>query len=504
MNELNKIYEAMLKSWNTTLTSDAQLMLLMGGQEHPVRVDDKFVYLPTSDNLNGVTIGKVFFHPACESIMSKETEIFKVIRKLTVAKIYSIFQPIASVLFTVASKKSGKTLSSKMLEQLEPFKLASKETRDELIELVKTVSVTLEGTGVDTRLINWNLIKGGKDENERHIYYTATPSFPFHSELSRYLLQNPAAERITFAGTTVSRAAAQLMIHLLEMAFPAINDPSSCSYSTTSPDAARLIAYLNSYALVASGLNSLIGKYRKDFDAIGIYGIELSWSSDLDMLPELKGLVPPLDYNNHNVREAQPRQDTNQMLNSVLNTNSQQPQQQYVQPQQQQSRAPNPPIQPSPRGSESYVGVDYLENGLFEYRYRQTDGSERVSVVDESGRFIQEYVRPAGFQQQQTLLNALGMNLNTLMTPQVTPGNLSQAQLLQLALQLNQQKSGIPPIYGIGVQPVGGTVAIDPYTHQPVYVQPQQQQSTVTSPMYGINTQPVYSTETPGMSINNY
>ena len=94
MNKLNKLYEAMLKSWGVSFTEDYALMLNMGGVEVPVKVDDKQTYLPTSENLNGMTIGKVFFHPACESIMSKETEIFKVIRKLTAAKIYSTFQPI--------------------------------------------------------------------------------------------------------------------------------------------------------------------------------------------------------------------------------------------------------------------------------------------------------------------------------------------------------------------------------------------------------------------------
>ena len=76
MNQLNSIYQSMLKSWGVSFTPDHELILNMAGQEVPVKVEDKQVYLPTNDNLNGVTIGKVFFHPACESVMSKETEIF--------------------------------------------------------------------------------------------------------------------------------------------------------------------------------------------------------------------------------------------------------------------------------------------------------------------------------------------------------------------------------------------------------------------------------------------
>ncbi|QMV29152.1 hypothetical protein AP1_0451 [Aeromonas phage AP1] len=93
------------------------MFLNMGGAKHPVKVDDKQVYLGESEVLNGVTIGKVIFHPACESIMSKETEIFKVIRKLTAARLYQVVQPVAQVIFAVAGKKSGKTLNGKLVER---------------------------------------------------------------------------------------------------------------------------------------------------------------------------------------------------------------------------------------------------------------------------------------------------------------------------------------------------------------------------------------------------
>jgi len=180
----------MVKSFGCNLTQDHALFLVMAGVEVPVKVKDMQVYLPTSENLSGVTIGKVFFHPACESIMSKETEVFKVLRTMTSAKIYSTFQPMFDVIHNVASKKSGKTLNGKTLEQLEPFKNITKALSAEVKEIIKTISIHVESNGIDSRLINFSMIKGGKTEDGDTAYYTATPTFPFYTELYRVISQN--------------------------------------------------------------------------------------------------------------------------------------------------------------------------------------------------------------------------------------------------------------------------------------------------------------------------
>lgn len=455
MNELNKLYEAMLLSWNVVFDSEYALMLSMGGQEHPVKVDDKKVYLPTADNLEGITMGKVFFHPACESIMSKETEIFKVIRKLTCAKIYSTWQPIAQVLFAVAGKKTGKTLSDKMIEVLAPFKNASKEVKQQLIDLIKGVGITLDSKGIDNRLISFNMNKGGKDENDRHIYWTATPVYPYYNELCKFMLKNQGvngADKLNFNGSSVSRDALMLMMHLLEVCFPSASDPEMHSCYVVSPDAARLTAYLNSYVLVARGLNSLIGKHRKEFDSAGQYGIEVEWSVELDNLGSLKGLIPTLDYNNHNVSTShEETQSNNGVYNGVLNTvgggnNGGQP--------QSQRTVVNPPIKPAPRGNETHIGTDYIEaNGLFEYRYQMPNGLERVVAVNESGQLISENIRNPMANNMMAGMPNMGM----------LTGNLDPR--VQAALLLaGAGNSGVPPLMGMG-NGMPGFVR-DPYTGQ--------------------------------------
>lgn len=397
MNKLNKLYEAMLKSWGCTFSADAALNLNFSGTTVPVTVDEKQVYLATSENLNGVTIGKVFFHPACESIMSKETEIFKVIRKLSTAKIYSVFQPICEILFSVSNKKSGKTLTLKMQETLEPFKSVTKAVKQEVIDIIKTISITMENQGVDTRLINFSLIKGGKNDNDEPIYYSATPSFPFYTELYRTVAQNEhlkPADHITFNNLSCSMQALRLVISLFEVAFPAVLDPARYRYSVTTQDAARLTAYLHSYGLVASDLNSLIGKFRKEFDAIGIYGIDLDWLADLDEISEIKKLIPALDYNNYNMSSPASAPAANSgarissynPLSSIANTSG--------------GHQPNPgsantiaaaPKIPDTMAGETYIGCDYSQaNGIYEYKFQGSNGMIRVRRLAEDGRFISE------------------------------------------------------------------------------------------------------------------
>lgn len=451
MNKLNKLYEAMLKSWGCSFADDHALVLNMGGVEVPVKTDGKQTYLPTSENLNGMTIGKVFFHPACESIMSKETEIFKVIRKLTAAKIYSVFQPIFEVILNVATKKTGKTLSGKMQEQLEPFKGVSKALKQEVLEIIKTISIDVEDQGIDSRLINFSLIKGGKTDNDETAYYTATPSFPFYTELYRTVSQNEhlkPSDRVSFNNQNVSMAALNVVIALFELALPAVQDPSRKKYSSTSPDAARLVAYLHSYGLVASDLNSLIGKFRKEFDSIGVYGIDLDWISDLDEIGEIKSLIPALDYNNYNLTSAPETPASNSAsarissynpLHGIFN-NGQQVNIQHT------GTPTNAPKTPDCQPGETYSGSEYSQsNGIYEYKFQQPNGMIRVRRLAEDGRFISEDI--------QMPQNGNG-NMNPMM---MNPMMMNQMMMAQM-------NNGLVPLVGMGMGNQQGAMVRDPYT----------------------------------------
>lgn len=457
MNKLNKLYEAMLKSWGCVIDEGGGIMLNFAGVSVPVKVDDKQTFLPTSDNLNGITVGKVFFHPACESIMSKETEIFKVIRKLTCAKIYEVFQPICDVLFTVANSKSGKTLTNKTLELLAPFKGVNKNVRNEVVEIIKKISITLEDQSIDTRLINFSLIKGGKNEDDEPVYYTATPSFPFYTELYRTVAQNDHlknSDHMTFNNMNVSMHSLRIVIALFETAFPACTDPSRKKFSVTSPDSARLLAYMHSYGLVVSDLNSLIGKFRKEFDAIGLYGINIDYLSDLDEIGEIKKLIPPLDYNNYNISSSpeQPAANSGARISSynplagIVNTSSSN---------QGSSNGAIPsqaPKVPDALPGETYIGCDYSQsNGVYEFRFQQSSGMIRVRSLGEDGHLITET-----FQQPQ------GMGQNNY------PVNMG----MQNPYAMQPMNMGMQSPYGGNMAPAPG-YARDPYTGQLVPLPPQ-------------------------------
>lgn len=482
MNKLNKLYEAMLKSWGCVISEDAAINLNFSGNVVPVKVDDKQLYLATSENLNGITVGKVFFHPACESIMSKETEVFKVVRKLTSAKIFAMFQPMVEVIFNVAGKKSGKTLNGKMLEALEPFKVATKTVKQEVIDILKTMSIAMEDGGIDTRLINFSMIKGGKTDNDEAIYYSATPSFPFYTELCRTIGQNDhvkASDRVSFNNLNVSMQSLRTAQALFELIIPACVDPSRKKYSATISDAARLVAYLHSYGLVASDMNSLIGKFRKEFDSIGIYGIDLDWLSELDEIGEIRKLIPSLDYNNYNITSTAEQPAANGVrvssynpLTSVLNTSSNNAQ---PQPGAQVAGTSGPKV-PDAQPGETYIGSEYNPvNGVYEFKYQQQNGYIRVKSLSEEGRFISEFFQNPAQQTTMPGMPAMmpGMGMPTMM-PGMMPG---------MGMPMG---SGIPML-GLPQQPGMGGFVRDPYTGAfvPAGGQPMQQPTPMPGMMPG-------------------
>ena len=493
MNKLNKLYEAMLKSWGCSFDEQAAITLNLSGNLVPVKVDDKQVYLPTSENLSGITIGKVFFHPACESIMSKETEIFKVIRKLSSAKIYAVFQPIFEVLVAVASKKSGKTLTGKTLELLEPFKAVTKTVKQEVTDLIKTISITLEDTGLDTRLITFSMIKGGKNEEDQPIYYTATPSFPFYTELYRTAAQNEhlkGNERITFNNLNVSMQAVRTVIALFEMALPACTDPSRKKYAVTSSEAARLVAYLHSYSLVASDMNSLIGKFRKEFDSIGIYGVDLDWVSDLDEIGEIKGLVPALDYNNYNMTSAPetPAANSGARISSfnpmanVMNTSSAQPG--VAVPQATTAAPVNTPKVPDSLPGEQYLSCDYSPtNGIFEFKFQQSNGMVRVRRLAEDGRFISEDFQNPMMQQPGMMQPGMVM-----MQPGMMQPGMMQPMMMNNGMMMQPQMGSGIPMVGIGQQGGMPGMVWDRYTNSWIPGNPNGMQQPMNNGFQGNNT----------------
>lgn len=188
MNELNKLYVAITRTWNATHNDMGKLELELDGNKYPITLDGMPVYLPFNEALEQDTTDIVFFHPACESIISKETEIFRIIRKLVGLQLLTHFKKFAPVLFDIANKKAKRGLRNDLLEHIEVIKTAKAGHRKEVAGLLDHMAVELEDDNLDRRFIHFDIKRGGRSKlTGDKIYYSCKPTFPFYNELVRRL-----------------------------------------------------------------------------------------------------------------------------------------------------------------------------------------------------------------------------------------------------------------------------------------------------------------------------
>lgn len=309
MNELNKLYKDMLLSWNTLVKSDGRILLDLDGEEYPITIDGMNLYLPTTDVLDEVAVGKVFWHPACEDITSKETEVFKVLRKVTCLRLLNAFRSVPPVLFPLAGAKPKGSWNQRTLDLLEPLKGAKGQTVKELIDLFSRLHVEVEENGLDNRFVHFKTSKSSgklsKSSGEK-VYYSTKPEFPFYNELVRRIARTEGKtdnQQIEINNHSVSRAAVKLAIHLFQFIVPAVLSPDDHIHEANSPIAARMVSYLGCYSDIAEQINKIQGTFRSEFAKAGIYPINLSWTEDMENLSEWYKQVPKMDYNTHNTHE---------------------------------------------------------------------------------------------------------------------------------------------------------------------------------------------------------
>lgn len=322
MNELNKLYKAMLMSWGSVIKDDARIVVSINGDEIPVRIDDMDMHLPLSEVLDGNCIDKVFFHPACENVTSKETEVFKVIRRLSTLKLLTTFTEYVPIMFGVASKTTKQAWRQNILDMLEPLKSAKRTFRDELKKLFSQMQVEVNDNGVDNRFLHIKVTKGGgRGKTGEKVYYKAKPVFPFYNEIIKRLARSEGQsdnQTVELNGFSVSIGALKLAAHLFQQILPIVETPDDLEIESTSQVGARLCAYLGCYYELAEQLNRIQNTFRADFDKAGVYPIDTNWYEHLDELPEIYRQVPTLDYNSHNTQDEEVQQTTTQRNNTNL------------------------------------------------------------------------------------------------------------------------------------------------------------------------------------------
>lgn len=419
MNELNKLYKAMLLSWGCVVKDSGRIYYVAGGEEHPITIDEMGLYLPLNDVLDGNTIDKAFFHPACENITSKETEVFKLIRKMTVMNLLTIFRNYPVVLFGLCGKEK-KGWKQHTLDMLEPIKATKRATRDELNKLFERMSVELGPDGLDNRFLHFKVTKGGgrnKNTGER-VYYKTKPSFPFYTEIIKRLARTEGGtdnQTVELNNFTVSRGALKLAAHIFQQVIPAVNDPDEVEFESTNPVAARLVSYLGSYSDVVNQLNRVQNTFRADFDKAGIYAINDDWVEHMEDLPEIYRQVPVMDYNSHNTAdESVSGQATGIGMSDMMsvnsnqfnNTDAQQPTNQQ-QSNQQPQQNPNgfdltvPPLQSGDRFIRTEV--DHANTRVLHHAINTMNNNPVVYQCTRYGNLLQRQESQMGMMNQHMM-----------------------------------------------------------------------------------------------------
>lgn len=456
MNSLNKLYEAMILSWGGLIKDDSRIVFSIDGQEYPIKIDNMPMYLPLSEVLDANCIDKVFFHPACENITSKETEVFKIIRKMTVMRLLDLFRQMPVVLFAVSTGKPKSTWNQRTLDMLEPLKGVKQTVRAEVMKLFARMHVEVDENGLDNRFIHFKITKGGggvsKVSGER-VYYKTKPSFPFYTEIVRRLARSEGQsdnQTVELNNHSVSRAALKIAAHLFQIIVPAVNSPDDYEFESTTPVASRLISYLRAYSEIADDMNKIQNTFRSEYDKASLYPIDLAWTESLEELPEIYRQVPVMDYNSHNSQEETTgglanRTDFGSFLNVSTNNNQQQNQQHNNSQTMQQPAnivgdfdVTPPPMNPGDKWLKSEI--DYNNNCVNHHAVNTMNNNPVLYICSKKGNIMG--------RQETPLMNMMsGMNNNMM------NNMMGGAQQLNNGMVLLPNGQVINPMMMGGAQP---------------------------------------------------
>lgn len=302
MKKLTTFYKSMLESLNCDINKKGMISLKTSGDEsYPVKIEGKQVYLPITKVLEGDVVDKAFFHPACESYVSKETEVFRdVIKPLMIFEIITHLQKGFFGLYESSKNKSTRTkLKNNIISMLEPFDGLTGSEMKSAQDLFGLMSPTKEKS-VDKRPVYFNITKGGKTDDGNQIYYKTKCVFPYYLELARVLHRNETAkpnDKLEVYGNEYSKKVISIVVHAFEICLPGVLNPSRYDSESLTIHAGRLISISGSFIKIAEDLNHVQNLFRKTFDKLGYYPINISWNEGIDEMDEMYNQIPPLAYN---------------------------------------------------------------------------------------------------------------------------------------------------------------------------------------------------------------
>lgn len=450
MNNLNKLYLSMLEAWGAKMEPDHSLVMVLDGEKYPIKVDGMNVYLPVDTVLDGNTMDKVFFHPACESIISRETEIFKVIRKLTGMKLLDTFKKLPLVLFNIASKRSNKNLRSDLVDIIDPLRDVKEATRKEVMNLFEQMRVDLEENAtVDNRFIHFQTTRGGRSKvGGEKICYKAKPIFPFYSEMAKKLNRSeglPDNQSVDVNGCQISVGGLRIAVGIFKAVFPEIDTPDFYEFEYHHPDAARLCAFSGAYVNVAESINSLQNSFRTEFDKVGVYGLEVGFFEKMDNISEFYKQVPAMNYNSQNT-VPDSSSGKSHLIDQVINTqsviNQNQPQQN---PQQHIGGDSNngfrSVVEASMQPGEVYQGWYYDQNTSFYIHTTMSTAGQVSYRITRAGNLLsREY---NGVPQQQGMYPGYGQYYQQQYMQPIAYANVGAPQQQQYVMATPQMQQSV-------------------------------------------------------------
>jgi hypothetical protein len=456
MNELNRLYESILLAWGCKIDQSGKITCVMLGKEYPLRIDGKDLHLPISEALNSGADQKVYFHPTCESIISKETEVFKLSRRLAGIRLLSVFRSMIPVLFDISSRKEKKSWNQAVYDVISPLGVVKKSVKDEVFSMLARLSVEVEDN-TDNRFIHFKITKGGKGELGERVYYKAKPSFPLYDVLVRELARSegqPKNATISVNNFTMSREAIELTVHLFRSILPATQNPDAHEFDALVPVAARFTAFMYCFGNVAGQLNRAQNMFRGEFDKKSVYNIDVSWEEHLEEIPEFYRQVPELDYNSHNVyKEGEQQQNAlGGNMSNLFNIST-----------QQQAGVPT---QHTAQTGEGEVRVI---NGI--------EFNMKVPTMWNGDRYLRSEPNLA---QNRVHHYAIDMNQQTVIYVCSRMGNFLHRESMQQYGAYGAQPYAQQP-YGYAPQQMPQQQLYDQYGRPVVVQQPQQQSPYATS-----------------------
>lgn len=284
MDNLLKLYQAILESLDVVADKDGLLTYRHGDIDMPYTVDGKRLVLPTPQLLKlGLGDNLVAFHPLSESSVRGESPV---LRRLKSAINFRLSQVTAELLQSLVEVAVDSGRHSKISPKAAKFLVLVPDVDDKTAHAMEKV---LAKTSPDqNRLVSVYLKRGGK-LNGQKFARTAMVAFPFFEEF--------ADEQPEIFGTKIRKKDMVAIKALFEYIFPDPDLLETYSAGSNALTAPFFDALMHAYERVATQLNSIVTVHRKELDDHKSLLIDTSWSDLLADLADFRDVIPPLPGN---------------------------------------------------------------------------------------------------------------------------------------------------------------------------------------------------------------